>query len=86
MNETKLNNFLLVPNGRIIFQNSSLADLFIPLSMPKKLVDAHNKLYKAADLCYRPQPFPNELSRLEFLFDLYKRYTEPLLKENKKRR
>ena len=67
------------------FKNESIADLYDPLAMPKKLVDAHNKLDKAVDLCYRPQPFPNELSRLEFLFDLYKKYTEPLLKENKKR-
>jgi hypothetical protein len=67
------------------YPNSSLAVLYDPIAMPKKLVDAHNKLDKAVDLCYRPQPFPNELSRLEFLFDLYKKYTEPLLKEVKKR-
>ncbi|MCX6159582.1 MAG: class I SAM-dependent DNA methyltransferase [Ignavibacteriae bacterium] len=67
------------------YPNSSLAVLYDPIAMPKKLVDAHNKLDKTVDLCYRPQPFPNELSRLEFLFDLYKKYTEPLLKEVKKR-
>ncbi len=66
------------------FKSESLADLYDPLAMPKKLVDAHNKLDKAVDLCYRPQPFPNELSRLEFLFDLYKKYTEPMFTTKKK--
>jgi len=68
------------------FKNESLADLYDPLSMPKKLINAHNKLDKAVDLCYRPQPFPNELSRLEFLFDLYKKYTEPMFPTKKKRK
>ena len=53
----------------------SLADLYDPLTMPKDLLDAHKRLDKAVDLCYRPQPFVNELARLEFLFDLYERYT-----------
>ena len=74
----------LVLDVRKEYPNSSLADLYDPLAMPKKLVDAHNKLDKAVDLCYRPQPFPNELSRLEFLFDLYKKYTEPMFTEKKK--
>lgn len=39
---------------------------------------------KAVDLHYRPQPFPNEISRLEFLFDLYMKYTEPIFTKNKK--
>ncbi|MFZ4591068.1 MAG: class I SAM-dependent DNA methyltransferase [Ignavibacteria bacterium] len=80
--EEEVTNLLSV---REEYRNESLADLYDPIAMPKKLVDAHNKLDKAVDLCYRPQPFPNELSRLEFLFDLYKKYTEPLLKEVKKR-
>ncbi len=53
----------------------SLADLYDPLTMPKDLLDAHKRLDKAVDLCYRSQPFVNELARLEFLFDLYERYT-----------
>jgi hypothetical protein len=74
----------IVLDVRKEYPNSSLADLYDPLAMPKKLVDAHNKLDKAVDLCYRPQPFPNELSRLEFLFDLYKKYTEPIFTTKKK--
>jgi hypothetical protein len=68
------------------FKDQSLADLYDPISMPKKLVDAHKHLDKAVDLCYRSQPFPTELSRLEFLFDLYKKYTNPMFSEEKKKR
>ncbi len=65
---------------RAEFTDSSLADLYDPLTMPPKLVKAHQKLDKAVDLCYRPQPFTTETNRIEFLFELYKEYTEPLLK------
>ena len=50
--------------------------------MPPKLVKAHLELDKAVDLCYRPQAFTNETARIEFLFDLYNNYTEPLLKSD----
>jgi hypothetical protein len=56
----------------------SLADLYDPSAMPKILVDAHRALDKAVDLCYRPEPFKTELERLEFLFALYRQYTEPM--------
>lgn len=68
------------------FPDSSLADLYDPIAMPPKLVKAHQELDKAVDLCYRPQPFPTELSRLEFLFNLYKKYTVPLLEDGKKKK
>jgi hypothetical protein len=61
---------------RAEFPNSSLADLYDPLTMPPKLVKAHKDLDKAVDLCYRPQPFPTEMSRIEYLFYLYQQYTE----------
>ena len=66
------------------FPDSSLADLYDPLTMPPKLVKAHQELDKAVDLCYRPQAFTNEMARVEFLFDLYNDYTMPLLKKGKK--
>lgn len=69
---------------RAKFPYSSLADLYDPLTMPPRLVKAHQELDKAVDLCYRPQPFTNETARMEFLFDLYNEYTMPLLKEGKK--
>jgi len=68
---------------RAEFPESSLADLYDPLTMPPKLVKAHQELDKVVDLCYRPQPFPNERSRIEFLFELYSQYTAPLLKKAK---
>jgi len=57
--------------------------------MPKSLVDAHRAVDKAIDLCHRPEPFKTELERLEFLFALYRQYTEPLnvaLEEKPKRK
>lgn len=71
---------------RAEFPDSSLADLYHPLSMPSNLVKAHRDLDKAVDLCYRPQAFTNETARIEYLFDLYNQYTEPLLNEKKKKK
>ena len=71
---------------RTEFPDSSLADLYDPLTMPPKLVKAHQELDKVVDLCYRPQAFPNETARIEYLFDLYSKYTMPLLKKEKKRK
>lgn len=55
--------------------DSSLADLYDPLSMPKELLQAHKKLDKVVDLCYRSKPFKSEIERLGFLFELYDKYT-----------
>ena len=63
---------------RQLYPDSALADLYDPVAMPSELRTAHSELDKAVDLCYRPQPFPNEHNRLKFLFDLYKRRTNPL--------
>lgn len=60
------------------FKSSSLADLYDPLTMPPKLVKAHQELDRAVDLCYRPQAFSNETGRIEFLFDLYDAYLSKL--------
>jgi type I restriction-modification system DNA methylase subunit len=60
------------------YPDSALVDLYDSLTMPKDLRDVHKQLDKAVDLCYRPQPFPDERRRIEFLFDLYKQITEPL--------
>ena len=61
---------------RAEFPDSSLADLYHQLTMPPKLAKAHLELDKAVDLCYRPQAFTNETTRIEYLFDLYNQYTE----------
>lgn len=54
--------------------NSSLADMYHPLTIPKKLLDAHKKLDRVVDKCYRKGSFNSGLVRLEFLFDLYNNY------------
>ena len=39
--------------------------------MLKPMRDAHQKLDRAVDKCYRPQPFASDAKRVEFLFELY---------------
>jgi 23S rRNA A1618 N6-methylase RlmF len=73
-----------VLDARAQFPNSSLADLYDPLTMPPALVKAHQELDKSVDLCYRPQPFVNVTKRIEFLFELYDKYTAGLFREEKK--
>jgi hypothetical protein len=46
--------------------------------MPPALVKAHNELDKAVDRAYRSQPFTTEVKRMEFLFELYEKYTADL--------
>lgn len=67
-----------VLDTRSKYPDSSLADLYDPLTMPPDLLKAHQKLDKAVDLCYRPQPFTSELNRIEYLFELYEKLTAPL--------
>ena len=73
-----------VLDARAEFPNSSLADLYDPLTMPPILVKAHNELDKAVDLAYRPQAFTSDANRMEFLFDLYEKYTAGLFAVDKK--
>ncbi len=67
-----------VLDAREKFPEASLADLYDPLSMPASLAKAHSVLDRAVDRCYRSQPFKTERNRIEFLFDLFLLYTEPL--------
>jgi hypothetical protein len=71
---------------RAKFPESSLADLYDPNTMPPELVKAHQALDKAVDLCYRPQPFTNETKRIEFLFELYDKYTSGIFAKEKKKK
>jgi hypothetical protein len=72
-----------VLDARLEFPKSSLADLYAPLLMPPKLTKAHLELNKAVDLAYRLQSFNNEAIRIEFLFELYERYTANLFTKEK---
>ncbi len=75
-----------VLDARAEFSESSLADLYNPLTMPPTLAKAHNELDKAVDLAYRPQPFISEAKRMEFLFELYEKYTADLFSKEKKKK
>ena len=73
--EEKAQNILDV---RASFPKYSLADLYNPLTMPPALVKAHNELDKAVDAAYSKQAFTSEAKRMEFLFELYEKYTANL--------
>ena len=75
-----------VLDARLQFPDSSLADLYDPNTMPPALVLAHQRLDKAVDVCYRPQPFVSEAKRIEFLFELYDKYTSGLFSADKKKK
>jgi len=75
-----------VLDARLQFPNSSLADLYAPLTMPPALTKAHNELDKAVDLAYRSQAFTSEANRMEFLFELYEKYTADLFTKDKPKR
>ena len=72
-----------VLHTRAQFPDSSLADLYDPNTMPPALVKAHQHLDKVVDLCYRPQPFTSEAKRIEYLFELYEKYTGGLFQPEK---
>ena len=75
-----------VLDARLQFPDSSLADLYDPLTMPPLLVKAHNELDRAVDLAYRPQPFTSEANRMVFLFELYEKYTADLFTKEKSKK
>lgn len=67
------------------YKDESLATLYNPLIMPRKLNDIHKQLDRAVDLCYRKQPFPCELNRIEYLFELYQKYNNSTIMRLKER-
>lgn len=69
------------------FSDSTLADLYDPLTMPPALVKAHQKLDKAVEAAYLvaekalgnpPPKLSTDAERVAFLFELYQRYTSLL--------
>ena len=67
-----------VLDAREQFPEATLADLYDPDAMPQELLKAHRDLDSAVDACYGSRKFNTDLERLEFLFDLYRKYTDPL--------
>jgi hypothetical protein len=66
-------------NVRLDYNNSTLADLYNPLTMPPALIKAHNELDKAVDLAYNYKGNKDDASRVAFLFGLYQSITAPIL-------
>ena len=75
-----------VLDARAEFADSTLADLYDPLTMPPGLLKAHQALDKAVDGAYGKVTFKTEAERVAFLFELYKQYTSPLTYEGKDRK
>lgn len=46
--------------------------------MPPALVKAHIELDKAVDSSYKKATFTSDTNRMEFLFELYEKYTAEL--------
>ncbi len=67
-----------VLDARAQFPQSSLAELYDPLTMPPTLVKAHQALDRAVDACYRKAAFSNDAQRVEFLFERYQQLTSLL--------
>lgn len=64
-----------VLEARAKYPDSSLADLYDPLTMPKELTKAHKELDATVDRLYRKAPFKDDTERVAFLFELYKQLT-----------
>lgn len=56
---------------RAKFPNSSLADLYDPLTMPSELAKAHKALDKSVDKIYHGKDFRDDSERIDDLFDRY---------------
>jgi hypothetical protein len=67
-----------VLDARAKYPDSSLADLYDPLTMPPDLVKSHEQLDRAVEQCYRSKPFESDRERVEYLFQLYEQLTAPL--------
>lgn len=76
-----------VLDARAAFPESSLADLYDPLTTPPALVRAHAALDRAVDAAYgaRKGSFRSDAARVAFLFGLYQKYASVLPKPQAKR-
>ena len=70
-------------DARLNYPNSSLADLYNPLTMPKELLKAHQKLDKAVEAAYG-KSFNTDSERVTHLFGLYQEMAEGLFVGKKK--
>ena len=70
-----------VLNARSAHPDSTLADLYDPLSMPFDLVQAHHELDGVIDIAFSGKRFKDQSSRSQFLFARYSELTADLLTE-----
>ena len=73
-------------DARAKYPTSTLADLYDLLTMPTPPLQAHQDLDRAVDRCYRPESFPSDRHRVEYLFALYEKLTAPLVAAAKPKR
>ena len=71
-------------DARTKFPNSSLADLYDPITMPPVLLKAHQKLDKVVEKSYA-KIFDTDFDRVAHLFYLYQNITEGLFVKKQKR-
>lgn len=64
-----------VLDARALYPDSSLADLYDPLTMPPELVAAHRKLDAAVEKAYG-RKFRDDAERVAFLFERYSELTQ----------
>jgi hypothetical protein len=72
-----------VLDARAKFPDSTLADLYDPLTMPPELTKAHQVLDKVVDAAYGRKKFTSEAERVAFLFERYQALLAPLMKPEK---
>lgn len=63
-----------VLDARDLYPNSSLSDLYDPLTMPPELITAHRKLDAAVEKAYG-RKFADDAERVAFLFEKYNELT-----------
>jgi len=64
-----------VLDARSAYPDSTLADLYDPLTMPVNLRKAHQALDKAVERCYQAEKFQDDGERLKLLFERYRALT-----------
>jgi hypothetical protein len=65
------------------YADSTLADLYDPLTMPADLLKAHQNLDKAVDKLYQKDAFSGDAQRMELLLTRYQKLTAPLIEAEK---
>ncbi len=62
--------------AREMHTEKTLAQMYDPDKMPANLREAHTRLDRVVESCYRPAPFTSDEERLEHLFALYEKMTK----------